>query len=72
MAKEFLTDLEVEQEIERLLESNAVKVAKAEKQMLYRRRQYMYTLRWMEKRGKELLAQGKTVDDFKGNFDEEE
>ena len=72
MAKEFLTDLEVEQEIERLLDSNAVKVAKAEKQMLYRRRQYMYTLRWMEKRGKELLAQGKTVDDFKGNFDEEE
>lgn len=72
MAKEFLTDLEVEQEIERLLESDAVKLAKAEKQMLYKRRQYMYTLRWYEKRGKELLAQGKTVEDFKGNFDEEE
>ena len=72
MAKEFLTDLEVEQEIERLLESDAVKLAKAEKQMLYKRRQYMYTLRWMEKRGKELKAQGKTVEDFKGNFEEEE
>ena len=66
-----MTDLEVEQEIERLLESDAVKLAKAEKQMLYKRRQYMYTLRWMEKRGKELLAQGKTVEDFKGTFEEE-
>ena len=72
MAKEFMTDADVEIEIERLLESDAVKLAKAEKQMLYKRRQYMYTLRWYEKRGKELLAQGKTIEDFKGSFDEEE
>ena len=65
MAKEFMTDLDVEQEIERLKDSEAVQIAKAENQMLYRRRQYMYKLRWLEKRGKELLAQGKTMDDFK-------
>lgn len=72
MAKEFMTDLEVEQEIERLKDSEAVQIAKAENRMLYRRRQYMYNLRWYEKRGKELLAQGKTMADFEDKEDEAE
>ena len=72
MAKEFMTDLEVEQEIERLKDSEAVQIAKAENRMLYRRRQYMYNLRWYEKRGKELLAQGKSMADFEDKEDEAE
>lgn len=52
MAKEFLTDQDVEVEIERLLNSDEVKLAKKEQRILYKRRQYMYQLRSMEKRGK--------------------
>lgn len=65
MAKDFLTDEEVELEIARLMESDAVRLAKKEKQWKYKRRQCLYTLRWYEKRGKELMAQGITEEDFK-------
>lgn len=65
MAKDFLTDEDVELEIERLKDSEAVKLAKKEKQYKYKRRQYLYTLRWYEKRGKELMAAGITEDDFR-------
>lgn len=67
MAKEILTDEDVEREIERLSESEAVKLAQKERQYKYRRRQYLYTLRWYEKRGKELMALGMNLDNF--NFD---
>lgn len=64
MAKDFMTDSDVELEIERLKESEAVKLAQKERQFKYRRRQYMYTLRWYEKRGKELQALGVKMEDF--------
>lgn len=64
MAKDLMTDADVELEIARLKESEAVKLAQKERQYKYRRRQYLYTLRWYEKRGKELLAQGLTPEDF--------
>ena len=70
--KDLLTDLEVEMEIERLRASEAVKVAQAEQRMKYRRRQQLYTLRWMEKRGKELIAEGKTVNSFRAEEMDEE
>lgn len=60
--KKGLTDLEVEQEIERLKQTQAVKLAKAEQAILYRRRQYMYQLRGYEKRGLELMKEGITLD----------
>lgn len=72
MAKELMTDAEVEIEIERLKESDAVKLAQKERQYLYRRRQYMYTLRWYEKRGKELMAVGVTEKDFADSVDADE
>lgn len=72
MAKDFLTDEDVELEIERLRESEAVKLAKKEKQYKYKRRQYLYTLRWYEKRGKELMAAGITEDDFRDMDAEDE
>lgn len=64
MAKDLMTDADVELEIERLKESEAVKLAQKERQYKYRRRQYLSTLRWYEKRGKELLAQGVRLEDF--------
>ena len=64
MARDILTDDDVELEIKRLTESEAVQLAKKEHQYKYRRRQYMYTLRWYEKRGKELMKLGMTLDDF--------
>lgn len=69
MAKELMTDAEVEIEIERLKESDAVKLTQKERQYMYRRRQYMYTLRWYEKRGKELMAVGVTEKDFADSVD---
>lgn len=60
----FLTDDEVEIEIQRLLGSDAVKLAQAETRFKYKRRQYMYQLRYMEKRGKVLMEAGVTEADF--------
>ena len=62
MAREFLTDAEVEAEIERLAKSEAVKLARREQRIKYRRRQQLYTLRAFEKRGKQLMAEGVTME----------
>ena len=64
MPREFLTDEQVEVEIERLLNSDDVKLAKKETRIKLRRRQYMYSLRTMEKRGKELSKQGITLENM--------
>ena len=60
MARETLTDEQVEQEIERLLDNKHVQLAKKEQRIRYRRRQYLYQLRNLEKHGKELEASGIT------------
>jgi hypothetical protein len=57
-----LTDEQVESEIERLLNNSDVKLAKKEQQLKYRRRQYLYGLRQLEKRGKELRKSGITAE----------
>lgn len=61
MAKEILTDEQVDVEIERLLASDLVKLAKREQQIKNRKRQYMYQLRWLEKRGQVLSELGVTM-----------
>lgn len=61
MARDFLTDEQVELEIEKLTESPYVKLARKEEQIRYRRRQRLYTLRNYEKRGKELAESGITI-----------
>lgn len=58
--KNVLTDEEVEQEIERLLDDKHVKLAKLEQRIRYKRRQYLYTLRGYEKKGRELAEAGIT------------
>ena len=62
MAKklEFITDEEVAIEIKRLQETDAVKLAAKEQRIKYKKRQQLYQLRCMEKRGLELMAQGIT------------
>ena len=64
MAREFLTDEQVEREIERLTASEQVRLAGKEIQIKYRRRKYMYNLRLLEKRGFELESMGVTEDNI--------
>lgn len=60
--KEFLTDEQVEQEIEKLQDSPLVKLARKEQRIRYKRRQYLYMLRNLEKKGKELEKAGITLE----------
>lgn len=64
MAKDFMTDEMVEEEILRLQSSPLVKLARREEAIRNRRRQYMYQLRMYEKKGKALEAQGITMDEL--------
>lgn len=64
MAKEFLTDAAVEEEIARLSLSEDVRLARRELRLKYKRRQQLYTLRALEKRGKELAESGVTIDNI--------
>ena len=57
-SKEFLTDEQVEQEIERLRQSPLVALARREQRIRYRRRQFLYTLRDLEKKGRALERAG--------------
>jgi hypothetical protein len=66
MTKDVLTDSQVEQEIEKLLKSPLVKLAKREQQIRYKRRQYLYQLRGYEKKGRELQAAGITMEILNG------
>ena len=59
MANEkWLSDEMVEEEIARLTQSPYVKLARAEQRIKYKRRQYLYLLRDLEKRGKKLDSEG--------------
>ena len=60
--RNWLTDEEVEEEIKRLNSSEAVAIARHEYRLRYRRRQYMYQLRDLEKKGKALIESGITRD----------
>ena len=72
MSKDFLTDEQVEMEIERLLESEEVQLAKKEVRIKYKRRQYLYQLRSLEKRGKQLKAEGIILDNLENKLFGEE
>ena len=58
------TDEEVEIEIHRLRSSDDVKLAKREMNIKYRRKQYMWTLQNMEKRGRQLREMGINADNM--------
>lgn len=74
MAQANLTDEQVEREIARLQQSQYVKLAEKERRVRTRRRQYLYHLRVLEKKGKDLSAAGFTMenlDDFSEEIFEE-
>lgn len=64
MAREILTDQQVEHEIARLQESPYVKLARKERRLREKRRMYLYGLRQEEKKGRELAASGYTMENL--------
>ena len=74
MAKEKwgLTDEEVEAEIARLNASEAVALARRELRLKYRRRQRLYQLRDLEKKGKALMEAGITREILDAMYSDDE
>ncbi len=64
MAKDFLTDEQVEMEIAMLRTDPMVQLARKEIRLRYKRRQALYQLRNLEKRGIQLTEQGITYDNI--------
>ncbi len=60
----LLTDEQVAMEIERLKESDHVRLAQKEIALKYKRRKWLYQLRYLEKRGKKLAAEGITPENI--------
>ena len=59
---EFISDAEVEREIERLSKSEAVALAQKAMRLKNRRRQRLYQLRDFEKKGRALMDAGITAE----------
>lgn len=64
MSSNWLTDEAVELEIAKLQQSDYVKLARKELRLKYKRRQALYQLRNLEKRGKELAKIGITPENI--------
>lgn len=62
------TDEQVEAEIARLNASEFVKLARKEQQIKYRRRQQMWSLQYMEARGKQLASEGITPENMEARL----
>ena len=62
MARKYTPEELIDAEIERLKKTDAVKLAQKEQRLLNRKRKYLADLRWLEKRGKKLMAEGWTLD----------
>ena len=62
MTRRYTPEELVDAEIERLKKSEAVKLAQKEQRLINRKRKYLADLRWLEKRGKALMAEGWTQD----------
>lgn len=71
MPREYLNDAQVEIEIARLKASPYVQLAKKEEYIRTQRRQRLYQLRYLEKKGKALAAAGLTLEMLR-DMDEEE
>lgn len=62
MKRKFITDAEVEKELEELKASPFVALARREQRLKYKYRQQLYQLRNLDKRGRELASIGVTID----------
>lgn len=70
MAQIGLTPEQVEAEIERLKQSPYVKLAEKERRVRDKRRMYLYHLRQVEKKGRELAAAGYTIENLDAMYQE--
>lgn len=68
MSRKFLTDEQVESEIKRLSASPMVQLARKELHIKYKRRQALYQLRNLEKRGIALAEKGVTLDNIESEL----
>ncbi|MBR5874501.1 MAG: hypothetical protein IKY90_07215 [Oscillospiraceae bacterium] len=68
MPNNWLTDEAVEAEIARLQQSEFVKLARKEMRLKYKRRQALYQLRNLDKRGKELAKAGITPENIEATI----
>ena len=62
MPRKFTPEELLDAEIDRLKQTEAVKLAQKEQRILNRKRKYLADLRWLEKRGKALMSEGWTAD----------
>ena len=69
MKRTFITDAEVEKELEELKASPFVALARREQRLKYKYRQQLYQLRNLDKRGRELAAIGITIDTIDEQLD---
>ena len=67
--EKWISDEMVEEEIARLTQSPYVRLARAEQRLKYQRRQYLYQLRNLEKRGKVLESEGFNADEEEECFE---
>lgn len=68
MARKFTPEELLDAEIARLRQTPAVKLAQKEQRLLNRKRKYLADLRWLEKRGKALMAEGWTDETLELKF----
>lgn len=62
MAVKITPEEAFDAEVERLKKTDAVKLAQKEQRLLMRKKKWLYQLRWLERRGKKLMAEGWTMD----------
>lgn len=62
MRRTFMTDEDIEKELAELKASPYVQLARREQRLKYKYRQQLYTLRNLDKRGRELADIGVTLD----------
>lgn len=68
MAKEIFTDEQVEMEIARLRQTEEVKLAEKVQRIKYKRRLYLSNLRYFEKVGAKLIADGYTLENVESKM----
>lgn len=69
---EFMTDEQIEQELEQIKQTPEYKTAQAEQRYKYRNRQRLYQARWLFNHGAELMKNGKDAEYFSNLNDSEE
>ena len=72
MARTPMTDEAYKAEVARLKSSPNVKLAQREINLRNKRKKYLYQLRWLEKHGKELAAQGYTMENIEAMLEQME